>query len=337
MTRCLLGIGSNLGDRAAQMDSAVAELRKHSEIDVIAVSGWDESEPIGGGGGRDDRETQQTYLNGAIVVETELNPRDLLTELLDIERGLGRVREERWGPRSVDLDLLLYGKQLVDEPGITVPHPWMPVRKFVVDPAEVVAPEMIHPGIGWSLARLAENLRSDPLTIAVVGIKTEAQSSAAHAAFEEAGAEVVQLSELLESAGLKKSLAGELRLLTSLTSEASSVVSNPPLTVEFGGLVCALQEAIADRVAARAADEPQDQRVLVFDYWWWEPCLATSLDLGDEQPVPSQTVQPNLLIELAETASAASERYHQGPTLILSPDDLPRLKHDVLAAIQGMQ
>lgn len=330
MTRCLLGIGSNLGDRDAQMDSAEAELRGHRDIDVITASGWEESQPVGG-----DPEEQSAYLNGAILIETELSARDLLTELLEIERRLGRVRDRRWGPRSLDLDLLLYGEMCIDEPGITVPHPWMAIRKFVLDSAENVAPNMIHPVIGWSLEELAENLQSNPLTIAIVGLKTEAQLLAVRAAIDAAGADAVQLSELLDSADVERSFAEKLRLLPSgSTFEPSSVVSEDEVTIE---LVWALREATSSRVSAAADSSPKGPRTLVFDYWWWEPCLSPRFDPIDLKDEISPNVQPNLLIELAETASEAIDRFHQGPKLVLPADDLSRLSHDLTAAIQGMR
>src|SRR5258706_10835309 len=108
MVSCLLALGSNQDDRVGTLLTAINELRCHGAIRVIRVSSFIETTPVGGPSG------QEKYFNAAVIVETELNPAKLMAALLSIERKLGRERGERWGPRTIDLDLLLYGDQVIE-------------------------------------------------------------------------------------------------------------------------------------------------------------------------------------------------------------------------------
>ena len=139
--RAYIGIGSNLGDRERTIEHAVALLRADPGLDVVSVSSLRETEPWG-------PVEQPRFLNGAVEVETSLEPRELLGVLLDIERRLGRVRAERFGPRTIDLDLLLYGEAVIDEPGLVVPHPRLYERAFALEPLHELAPELVVPGRG---------------------------------------------------------------------------------------------------------------------------------------------------------------------------------------------
>ncbi len=134
-----IALGSNLGDRRAHLDAALAELRRRPAIRVGAVSRYWETPPVGG------PPDQGPYLNAATALETDLGPQQLLEILLAVERQLGRVRRERFGPRTIDLDLLLYGDAVVDQPGLTVPHPRMHERSFMLGPLVEIAPTVIHP------------------------------------------------------------------------------------------------------------------------------------------------------------------------------------------------
>ena len=136
MTVAYVGLGSNLGDREQTIRAAIAAVQG-----VVAVSELRETDPVG-------VTEQPTFLNGAIAVETELSPRELLQSLLAVERELGRERGERWGPRTIDLDLLLYGTETVDEPGLTVPHPHLHERRFALEPLAELDPELVVPGRG---------------------------------------------------------------------------------------------------------------------------------------------------------------------------------------------
>ena len=144
MTVAYVGLGSNLGDREATIRRAIAALPG-----VVAVSELRETDPVG-------VTEQPAFLNGVVALETELSPRELLDTLLAVERDLGRERRERWGPRTIDLDLLLYGGETVDEPGLTVPHPGLHVRRFALEPLTDLDPELVVPGRGRVEDLLAE-------------------------------------------------------------------------------------------------------------------------------------------------------------------------------------
>ena len=134
-----VGLGANLGDREATLGRAVELLAAEPGIEVVAVSSLRETDPVG-------FEDQPRFLNGAVALETVLEPRALLERLLGVERALGRERTgPRFGPRTVDLDLLLYGDRVVDEAGLTVPHPRLAERRFALEPLAELDPYLALP------------------------------------------------------------------------------------------------------------------------------------------------------------------------------------------------
>jgi 2-amino-4-hydroxy-6-hydroxymethyldihydropteridine diphosphokinase len=148
--RAYVGIGSNLGEPREQIAAALESLAAEDGLEVVAVSSLRETEPVG-------YEDQPRFLNGAAALDTALAPRELLDRLLAIERRLGRVRGEgpRYGPRTIDLDLLLYGDELVEEPGLVIPHPRLHERRFVLEPLAELDPRLEIPGRGPVQALLA--------------------------------------------------------------------------------------------------------------------------------------------------------------------------------------
>jgi 2-amino-4-hydroxy-6-hydroxymethyldihydropteridine diphosphokinase len=149
MPEAYVGIGSNLGNREVNLRRALELLESDPEIDVVAVSQLRDTEPVG-------MVDQPRFLNGAVRIWTELRPRALLERLLDVERQLGRVRTgQRFGPRTIDLDLLLYGDETVSEPGLRVPHPRLAERRFVLEPLAELEPGLKVPGHGPVQALLA--------------------------------------------------------------------------------------------------------------------------------------------------------------------------------------
>ena len=142
MTRAYVGLGTNLGDREAMLRSALEQLAAEPGVEVVAVSSFRDTAPVG-------LLDQPRFLNAAASVETSLRARELLERLLGIERRLGRTRDgPRFGPRTIDLDLLLYGAERIDEPGLEVPHPRLHERLFALEPLRDLDPALVLPGHG---------------------------------------------------------------------------------------------------------------------------------------------------------------------------------------------
>jgi len=142
VARAYVGLGANVGPREETLRRAVELLAAEDGVEVVGVSTLQETDPVGS-------VDQPRFLNGAVAVETTLSPRELLDVLLRIERTLGRVRDgTRWGPRTVDLDLLVYADEVVDEPGLRVPHPRLQERRFALEPLAELDPGLVIPGAG---------------------------------------------------------------------------------------------------------------------------------------------------------------------------------------------
>jgi 2-amino-4-hydroxy-6-hydroxymethyldihydropteridine diphosphokinase len=147
--RAYIGLGANLGDREATIARALELLAAYPGVELIAASRLRETEPWGFA-------DQPAFLNGAAAVRTSLSAAELLNALLAVERELGRTRDgPRYGPRTIDLDLLLYGDEIIDEPGLAVPHPRLHERAFALEPLLDLDPELTAPGRG----RVADLLR----------------------------------------------------------------------------------------------------------------------------------------------------------------------------------
>ena len=150
--RALLGLGSNLGDRLATLRAGVARLTAHDGVRLVACSRVYSSPPMGDA-------ALHEFLNAALLIETRLSARELLALALAVETNLGRVRTVRWGPRTLDIDLLWLADVTVDEPGLTVPHPGLAEREFVLRPAADLLPELVLPD-GRTVARALSEMES---------------------------------------------------------------------------------------------------------------------------------------------------------------------------------
>ncbi len=145
-----LSLGSNLGDRAANLHTAVAQLGAAGRL--LAVSTFYETEPV-------DVFDQPWFLNCVAAIETDQTPRELLQLALRIEAAMGRLRMRDKGARNIDIDVVLFGDCVVDEPGLKIPHPAMHLRRFVLEPLVEIAPEVRHPGLGKTARELLTELR----------------------------------------------------------------------------------------------------------------------------------------------------------------------------------
>lgn len=147
-----VAFGANLGDRRANIRSAVSALDATPGVRVTRVSSLIENPAVGG------PEGSPAFLNGVAEVETTLDAHALLARLLEIERGLGRERRTRWAPRAIDLDLILYGQQVIEAADLNVPHPLMHERQFVLEPLAEIAPNAMHPVLKRSVRSLLDDI-----------------------------------------------------------------------------------------------------------------------------------------------------------------------------------
>jgi len=164
MEQVYVGLGSNLADPRAQVERALRALAALPQTRLVQRSRLYRSAPWG-------RADQPEFVNAVVALQTELTPRELLEALLKIERAAGRARDAtRWGPRVLDLDILVFGDRLIDEPGLHVPHPHLHERAFVLLPLAEIAPDLIVPGHGRvdDLARRIDASTCRPLEIASV-------------------------------------------------------------------------------------------------------------------------------------------------------------------------
>lgn len=146
--RVYLSLGSNLGDRAAILRAALSALAEVRHVQLAAVSDCYETEPVG-------KTDQPAFLNLAAAIETDLEPLELLDAVKDIERGLGRAPGERWGPRAIDIDLVLWGMRTIESETLTLPHAEFRKRAFVLTPLAEIAPQEIDPATGKTVSELA--------------------------------------------------------------------------------------------------------------------------------------------------------------------------------------
>jgi 2-amino-4-hydroxy-6-hydroxymethyldihydropteridine diphosphokinase len=306
---------------------------------VIRVSRWLETKPIGGAVG------QGEYLNGAALLETELSPAELFSRLTQIERSLGRERHERWGPRTIDLDLLLYDQLVMQTPELILPHPRMAFRRFVLQPAAEIAGPMVNPEIGWSIDRLLQHLNTAAAYIAISGSTFPATHALAAVTVKTAGWKLLEFT----SAGDESPSTGRPRLTLSGA-------------IEF----------LRDQAEILRLEDWSDPSMGRISSFWIEDLLAIGEVLwqGDLDiiwnAIAPEIVRPKLLVcydslqsnstnamNTAETSDThqATELWQQlcaarrarsqqpgiGPVLRLDASDPVRAVQELIAAIQAME
>ena len=316
MATSLIAFGANLGNRTDSLDRAVKRLSEHPLVEVTACSRPHQTKPVGGPPGQDD------FLNAALLINTTLSPRQLLKLLQDAEAELGRERVERWGQRTIDLDLLLYDSVIINEDNLQVPHSHMSFRRFVLEPAAEIAPALVHPQNGWTIRQLLNHVQSAENYVALVGPSGSGKTNVA--------------------TRVTKRLSGQ-PLLTPATLDLTTSENEVELIEQ--------RAAILARFDTTA---PGD--FAVSDFWLPQSVayLAYHHDTETTQPLPasvqqtlSEAVQPKLRI-LIDVALADPEgvqqhlremalRPQQGPLLHLTTADPELLLQEVEAAVQSMR
>jgi len=150
-----VALGSNLGDREANIKKALALLIETPHLHVRRISSFIENPAVGG------PEDAPDFLNAAVELTTTLAPHALMKRLLEIEREMGRTRDKKWEPRPIDLDLLLFGDQIISDDTLIVPHPLMHERRFVIQPLAEIAPNVVHPTLEIPISMILDNLAHD--------------------------------------------------------------------------------------------------------------------------------------------------------------------------------
>jgi 2-amino-4-hydroxy-6-hydroxymethyldihydropteridine diphosphokinase len=334
MPRALVALGANLGDRASSLDGAVERIAREAAAGKVTVSSWHETAPVGGPSG------QEVFLNAATAFDTNREPESLHALLKRIECDLGRIPGERWGARAIDLDLLLYedsagARRVIVTPELQIPHPRMSFRRFVLEPAAEVAPNMVHPVIGWSVERLLDHLNHAERNVLILGL-----SEAQPAALAEAAARLHADSSLQPVT----SKAISLRLDPSGRTSGRPIQFLDRIASEFAGVgqtsetvigACCVDVAASGWSSLEAArfdvggqpvaprETPLQLLILLDD---WEAFVAARRGTIDREVDPRR----QLLLQLA-----AHE--YQGPVLCAGRTDREAQLTEITAALVAMR
>lgn len=345
MSSGLIGLGSNLGDRSAQLHGAVAALRRVSGIEVRAVSPWHETEPVGGPAG------QGQFLNGAVLVESSLSPGDLLQAMLAIECQLGRTPHARWDARLIDLDLLLYEDQVLSTDSLQVPHPWLPIRRFVLGPCCQIAPTMVHPTIGWTIRQLLDHLSLSAPYIAITGLPGAGKSELAQRVLSHVAGRMIegtppgQLAAQPDTNSPGNAWDTEIEFLRYRAKLVDRRVWTKPSalavsdfwfrqSLAYGQLWLSESQLEAlSGIVSRDIENVQSPRLLVF--LEAAPRWLRSRETTAERPM-QRALSAGELVRLQRSLQAEVDRPGRGPVLRLDAHDMRRATSDVVAAVAAM-
>jgi 2-amino-4-hydroxy-6-hydroxymethyldihydropteridine diphosphokinase len=297
MARCLIACGSNEGQPRQHLADAGDLLRSMPGLTLLATSRIRETRPVGGPAG------QAPFMNGAFLVETEFAADELLGVLTAIENTLHRERLERWGPRTIDLDLLLYDDLVIEQPGLTIPHPRMTTRRFVLEPCAEIAPDFVHPLAGCSVQDLLDNISVAHPHVAVVGVPGSGAAEVAAAV-----ADVWLDTVLLDMDDILRGVAAEVAIL--LVAEEAVLAQR----LADGGR-CAPGTVVDPPAAATAVVDAEATGV-----------IHSVAELG--------AIQAELRHRLLAPASGADRR--PKAVVIVQANDLERAIGEAVAAVEAM-
>ena len=327
MPTCLIGLGANLNDRRRALDAAVSRLTQCDALRITACSRWHPAQPIGGPGG------QGEYLNGALRIETSLQPEALLSLLQQVEDEAGRERKRRWDARTLDLDLLLYGDVILETSRLVLPHPRMAFRRFVLEPACEVAADMLHPTTGWTIARLLRHLQTAACYVAITGAPATGKTALAGRLAESVSAHWIA-DPTEQSQGLLDGRSGQ----------------SEPLAVE-------LERLNRRALILDTAAEPETNQAAISDFWLEQSAAYAAVQLAADdladfeaalRKAQNVAMPPKLLVVLRTSGRGAHDEIGRAiddrargakcaPTLLLEADDRQRAFEEIHAAIEAMK
>lgn len=296
-TTAYIGLGSNLGDRQGFINKAVDMLRRIDGIKVTSVSDLLETAPL-------LHPNQPKYINAVVQIKTSLTPENLLSKSQDIENSLGRTRGEKWGPRTIDLDILLFGSQIINSPKLNVPHPQMYLRSFVLKGLCQFDAQFIHPVIGEPLAELASRLNGADFVL---------------------NPDIPQLISIAGIIGVgKTTLAKKLSEIFNAEILLEPYDTNPFLPAVYAGdKELALDSQLyflTNRINQLNPDHLEKGRIVISDYVFNKEMIYAKRLLDDRQftlyqdiynPLRAKVTQPVLVIYLTDSAENCLDRIHK--------------------------
>ncbi|MEW4563364.1 2-amino-4-hydroxy-6-hydroxymethyldihydropteridine diphosphokinase [Bremerella sp. JC770] len=310
MPTILIALGANLGDRGAVLSKAVEQLAADPDFALEAESELFVTQPVGGPSGQPD------YLNSAAKFSTALTPKQVHQKLIEVEQTHGRVRGQRWGARKLDLDLLLYDQQTTRTSQLTIPHPRMSFRRFVMQPAAQVAAEMLHPELGVTIGQLWKHLSSASPVVEIAALPGPAVNELLDTAAKELSDRKFSFASDLATLPNSRSELGTL--LRNLCEHQAARRSLPPDTCVR---VLPWWFGISDIISpAQPSDREDIPAARLTVYWnrpastygtiedaWWSPQEREDLQSNLAEAVQARVHAPRLWLEGNDISSAVTE------------------------------